>query len=247
MAEQTALDFSGKEQLYSQLYDILFQNIISGVYTVGDLIPSESELMRSYGVSRATARKAMEMLSNNGLITKRRGKGSEVISQVPATSLQHVNSYVKKGVVDNGTPQKRLLEAKVMPAPSEVAENLKLDTETKVYCMRRVRYAGEVPFYYEVIYYPDGYAPGITSRDFSKESLRAYLADKCGITWSRAEQKIYSCAATDELAELLDVEPGTPLLLIKRVSYDQHNDPREAVDTYYRADLYHLEIELRSE
>ena len=53
------LDFSGKEQLYRQLYDILFQDIVNGAYAVGDLIPSESELMRQYGVSRATARKAI--------------------------------------------------------------------------------------------------------------------------------------------------------------------------------------------
>ena len=72
----TPLDFSGKEQLYRQLYDILFQDIISGVYAVGDLIPSESELMEQYGVSRATARRAMEMLSDNGMISKRRGIGS---------------------------------------------------------------------------------------------------------------------------------------------------------------------------
>ena len=53
-----ALDFSGRQQLYYQLYNILFQDIISGRYQVGSLIPAESELMKTYQVSRATARKA---------------------------------------------------------------------------------------------------------------------------------------------------------------------------------------------
>ena len=76
MTDTSELDFSGKEQLYSQLYDILFQGITSGAYKIGDYIPSESDLMKRYDVSRATARKAMELLSNNGLIEKKRGRGS---------------------------------------------------------------------------------------------------------------------------------------------------------------------------
>lgn len=96
MANTSELDFSGKEQLYSQLYDILFQGITSGAYKIGDYIPSESDLMKRYDVSRATARKAMELLSNNGLIEKKRGRGSEVIANVPLSSPKRVSSYIKR-------------------------------------------------------------------------------------------------------------------------------------------------------
>lgn len=244
MADHVALDFSGREQLYSQLYDILFQDIIGGVYAVGDLIPSESELMREYGVSRATARKAMEMLSNNGLITKRRGKGSEVISNIPSNSLQRVTSYMKKNLADNLVPQKRLLSASVVPLPEGPAADLALAPGTPAYRLCRVRCSGETPFYLETLYYEDGYVPHILEHDFSKESLRAYVYNTCGISWARAEQKIFSRVATAEQAELLGIEPGDALLYIRRVSYDAQNKPRECVETCFRGDLYHLEIEL---
>lgn len=244
VAGRTSLDFSGKEQLYAQLYDILFQDIIGGVYAVGDLIPSESELMRNYGVSRATARKAMEMLSNNGLISKRRGKGSEVISNMPANSLQRVTSYMKKNVADNVSPQKRLLDAAVVPAPDGPAVALGLPAGTPVYRLRRVRYSGDLPFYLETLYYEDGYVPNILEHDFSKESLRAYVYNTCGISWVRATQKIFSCVADADRAELLGIEEGDPLLLIERVSFDAQDNPREYVETYFRGDLYRLEIEL---
>lgn len=244
MASQATLDFSGKEQLYSQLYDILFQDIIGGVYGIGDLIPSESELMRQYGVSRATARKAMEMLSNNGLITKRRGKGSEVISNVPSSSLQRVTSYMKKNVADNVVPQKRLIDAGVVPIPADAAAALGLKAGTPAFRLRRVRYSGDRPFYLETIYYEDGYVPHIEERDFSKESLRAYLYNRCGISWKRASQDIYATKATPEQADRLSIEVGEPLLLIERVSFDQQDTPREYVETYFRSDLYHLEIVL---
>lgn len=244
MASQAALDFSGKEQLYSQLYDILFQDIIGGVYGIGDLIPSESELMRQYGVSRATARKAMEMLSNIGLITKRRGKGSEVVSNVPSNSLQRVTSYMKKNVADNVVPQKRLIDAGVAPLSERAAEALDLEPGTPAFRLRRVRYSGDRPFYLETIYYEDGYVPHIAERDFSKESLRAFLYNRCGISWRRASQDIYATRADAEEAERLNIKEGEPLLLIERISYDQQNVPREYVETYFRSDLYHLEIEL---
>ena len=88
-----ALDFSGRQQLYYQLYNILFQDIISGKYPVGCIIPAESELMKTYHVSRATARKAMEMLANDGLVRKKRGYGTFVISAQPNSSYRRSISF----------------------------------------------------------------------------------------------------------------------------------------------------------
>lgn len=240
----TELDFSGKQQLYYQLYDILFQDIVNDVYSVGDLIPSESELMRQYGVSRATARKAMEMLANNGLIQKRRGYGSEVVSNRPSSSPQRVASYIKKGLPDRAVPEKRLIDAGIAPATEEVARALNVEVGARMYRLRRVRYSGETPFYFEVNYFEDGYLPEPLSHDFSHESLRAYIVNECHISWSRAQQRIYAVPAPADIAELLGVEEASPLLYIGRVSLDAEGVPREFVQTYYRADLYHLEIEL---
>ena len=67
------LDFSGREQLYYQIYDIMFQEIVNGKYAEKDLLPAESELMERYGVSRATVRRAMDLLKDEGLIEKKPG------------------------------------------------------------------------------------------------------------------------------------------------------------------------------
>lgn len=238
------LDFSGKEQLYRQLYDILFQDIVNGAYAVGDLIPSESELMRQYGVSRATARKAMEMLANNGMISKRRGVGSEVISSRPSSSLSHVTSFIKKNVDDRVVAEKRLIDATLLPADADVAQVLKIDEGVPVYRLRRIRFSGDEPFYLEINHFEQSFLPHAIERDFSRESLRAYIADELGIQWSRATQEIRAVPADAEQAMFLGVQQGDPLLYIKRVSYDANNVPREFVKTYYRADLYHLEVEL---
>ncbi len=241
-----ALDFSGKEQLYYQLYDILFQDIVSNKYAVGELIPSESELMRTYEVSRATARKAMEMLANNGLIQKMRGRGSEVISNRLPGSPSKVASYIKKGTADKVTPVKRTVYARTESADNFVSSSLGIASDTEVYSLCRVRCSGDVPSYLEVIHIETSLVPGAMECDFSRESWRTFLSSGCNLHWSRATQRIYAVAADEEQAERLGVEPGTPLIYIERLSLDSEGVPRELVQTYYRSDLYHLEIELDS-
>lgn len=238
------LDFSGREQLYYQLYNILFQNIINGEYAIGTLIPAESELMNQYHVSRATARKAMEMLANDGMVHKKRGYGTVVISNKPKNSPKRVVSYTRKNDIDPVTPIKKVIDKCIMKAPTHIAEKLNIAMDSEVFCLKRVRCAGSRPFYVEINYFDARYVPDIMSRDFSQESLRIYLSNAYHIQWSYAEQEIYAILSNEELSTLLHIPKSSPLLYIQRISYDINNIPREVVSTYYRADTYHLEIEL---
>ena len=166
-----------REQLYYQLYNIVFQDITNGVYEVGDLIPSETEYMQKFSVSRATVRKAMEMLVNNGLIVRRRGCGSEVVSAKPATALRSVESCIKRLTSDHVIPIKRVVSAEMTTAGKDVADALNVRTGSSVYRLERVRCAGETAYYRETIFLADDYAPAILEHDFSRESLRAYYSN----------------------------------------------------------------------
>lgn len=238
------LDFSGREQLYYQLYNILFQNIINGIYEIGTMIPAESELMKQYHVSRATARKSMEMLANDGLVQKKRGYGTIVISNTPKSSPKRVVSYTRKNSIENVTAIKKVVNKQMIKAPKEIADKLNIAENSELFELKRVRCSGDEPFYVEINYFAKEFVPGIMERDFSKESLRVFISNAYQIHWSYAEQEIYSILADEELSNLLNISLGSPLLYIKRVSYDTNNTPREFVSTYYRADKYHLEIEL---
>lgn len=238
------LDFNGREQLYYQLYDLLFQGISNGTYVIGDLIPSESELMKTYHVSRATARKAMEMLANDGFVKKKRGLGTVVVSTRPKHSPHRVVNYTRKIQQASVVSQKKLISFETIPAPTDIAAILNLEAGTELICLQRLRYGDEEPFYLEINYFEKSYVPAILQRDFSKESLRVFLKKTYNIQWAYARQEIYSIIADEKLSQLLKVEAGSPLLHIKRVSFDVEDHPREYVDTYYIAEKYHLEIEL---
>jgi len=236
------LNFNSREQLYYQLYDHLFQEIVNGQYALGDCIPSESQLMKNYQVSRATARKAMEMLANDGFVKKQRGFGTKVISAHPKYSPQRVVNYSRKGGHDHA--EKRMIDFEVIPAPKSIAMLLNLKEETDLIRLRRVRYGNGEPLYLEINYFEKEFVPKMLVKDFSKESLRVFLAKTYNIQWSYAKQEIYSIVSSEELSQLLKVNKGSPLLNVKRTSFDMEDVPREYVDTYYLGKKYNLEIEL---
>lgn len=237
------LDFNSREQLYYQLYEILFQSIIGGVYQVGDCIPSETELMNEYGVSRTTARRAMGMLEDEGLVMRRRGKGSEVVALRPKSSPQHVTGYVRKNFMDRAIPEKRMVSFEKRVAEGEVAEALGLPVGAPVFRLERVRLSDGVPFYLEINYLDAVAMPDIPEHDFSKESLRAHYAARYRVSWSHAKEQVSPVVADARMAELLQVEEGSPLLCVKRTSFDTEDVPREYVIAYYRGDFYRLEVD----
>lgn len=235
-----------REQLYYQLYNIVFQDITNGVYEVGDLIPSETEYMQKFSVSRATVRKAMEMLVNNGLIVRRRGCGSEVVSAKPATALRSVESCIKRLTSDHVIPIKRVVSAEMTAAGKDVADALNVRTGSSVYRLERVRCAGETAYYRETIFLADDYAPAILEYDFSRESLRAYYSNVLHVSWARANQQVFAVPADGDTARLLGIEPGVPVLLLRRTSFDESGIPREYLVASYRTDHYYLDMTLEA-
>lgn len=238
------LNFNSREQLYYQLYDKIFQDIINGKYKIGSLLPAERELISTYHVSRATVRKAMEMLANDGMIEKKRGHGTYVKNLKPKTYLNKVINYTKKNISNKTIAYKKVLDFTEIHANKKLSTFLNVPEGTPLIKLKRIRYADKEPMYIEINYFEKNWLPDLLTKDFSKESLRAFLMNQHHISWLCAHQKIYSITATEELATLLSIKPHSPLLYINRISYDINNIPREFVETYYRADNYYLEIDL---
>ena len=241
------LDPNSHEQLYYQLYDILFQEITGGSFSVGDLVPSETRLVEEFGISRETARKAMGMLVDDGLVERRRGVGSVVVATRPKTALNWTNSSLRLSddpSIGVGKVEKRVLDAGVVLADPKASGALNLPLDTPLFRLDRVRCKGETPYYRETILLEANYVPGATERDFSNESLRAYYKNVLHVTWPRATQVMKSVGADEETARVLHVEKGFPLLEITRVSFDERGIPREFGVWRYRSILYYLEMSL---
>lgn len=244
--ENQDLDFSGRTQLYFQLYDILYRDIRDGVYKPGQLLPTEQMLGEQYHISRITVRKALELLTNDGLIAKRRGYGTFVqprkVEQT-LTRVQHfANEMEKRGVESSVT----MLANEVVYASRTVAGQLRIAEGDQLARVERLRYADGQPMCIENSHLILASCPEVPRHDFSRQSLRRFLEEQYNIVWKRARQKIFAVAADGRLAGYLGIKAGDPLIYIERVSYTQADCPGEYLQAWYRGDSYYLTAELEA-
>ncbi|QTQ12633.1 GntR family transcriptional regulator [Treponema parvum] len=240
------LDFSGRTQLYFQLYDKFYEKIKNGEYPPGTLLPTETEIMEQYKISRITVRKAMDMLLNDGLIVKKRGYGTCVQNKKVEQTMQrvlHFSEEMRKKGIKTYT---KMIHNEVISATMQIAKALNLPEGTKLAHVYRLRYANDIPMCIESAYLELASCPDVPNHDFSVESLRKFLKDTYNIQWAHARQKIFAINANSKLAKQLDIPHNNALIFIERVSYTEDGRPGEFLQGYYRGDSYYLTTELQA-
>jgi DNA-binding GntR family transcriptional regulator len=246
LMDRRELDFSGRTQLYYQLYDILYDDIKNGVYKPKELLPTENELIERYGVSRVTVRKAMDMLLNEGIIGKKRGYGSFVLNKKVEQTLNKVlhfsNEMEKRGYKSSS---KMLINEKVY-ANKTIAEALSIAEGTPLLHVNRLRFANNEPMCIESAYLIYDMCPDVLCYDFSEMSLRNFLVERYNIIWKRAHQKMFAVKANARFSKHLNIEEGDPMIYIERISYTQDDQPGEYLQSYYRGDCFYLTADLEA-
>ena len=240
-----AINRQSRLPLYQQLHEVLRGNIMRGEWKPGDLIPAESELIEQYGVSRITVRQVFDMLVQEGLIYRQRGRGSFVAHPTVEQMLQRLVSYTDDMRQRGFAPSTRTLSAGLLPAPEDIAGQLLVQPGEELARIERLRLADGEPMSVEESYLIHRHVPGILEKDFVASPLREVIDRNYNIRWERARQVIRAINASRVLAETLSVRPNAALLFIERVSYTQQGVPVEFLRVYRRGDRYALHSELR--
>jgi len=239
------VDRSRKYPLYHQLHEIVRGNITRGEWRPGDMVPPESELIERFKVSRTTVRQVLDMLVNEGLIYRQQGRGTFVAHPKLEYGLVHMVSFTEDMRRRGFKPSSKVLSSRLMAAPPEIAEKLKVEPGEELAYLERLRLADGEPMSVEESYMVHRYCAGVLKGNYARNPLREALERDYGIRLVRATQTIRAIAANRKLARALSLRPGAPLLYIERVPYDQRNIPVELLRLYYRADRYSLYNELR--
>ncbi|HUW10049.1 MAG TPA: GntR family transcriptional regulator [Anaerolineae bacterium] len=234
-----------KLPLYHQLYEILRGSITRREWRPGDMIPPESELIETHGVSRTTVRQVLDMLVNEGLIYRQRGRGSYVAHPTLEHGLTRIVSFTEDMRRRGFEPSTRLLASGLVAAPPDIAESLQVEPGAELARLERLRLADDEPMSVEEAYLVHQLCPGVLAGDYTSIPLRQALEQNHGLRLVRAKQIIRAIAAPAKLAETLSIARTVPLLLIERVSYSQQNVPVEFLRITYRADRYSLYNELQ--
>lgn len=229
----------GERPLWSQLYDILENQILTDFYKKGDILPSEKELMESYQVSRVTVRKAMDMLLVAGLIERNRGIGTIVIKNDSNIATSFQSSF--RGVKEMNHKKDRRVIKVTREKPSQEVQSFFGISETQdVLCLERVTYLDGSPVtHYKT--YINGIT-GLTEHSDFEPSLYQIL-DQTGYRITSVTEKIKASLAEAEDYEFYNKNEIFAVVIRTRKGFS-NSIPIEYTDSRYLADGYDLEIKL---
>ena len=232
------LDKNGFIPLYYQIQRLLMEKIQSGALSEGDLLASEEELARVYQVSRMTARQALHGLKARGYALSQKGRGTFVTRPKLEKNIMHLRGFTEDMKQRGMVPSSQLLEQTVVKASEEIAESLKIEPETAVMKLRRLRLADGTPMALEASHIPLRPFPGLERINFAKQSLYYILRENYGVRVAWADETIEALPATREESELLTIPRRASVLSISRVIITTEQIPIEIACSRYRGDRY---------
>jgi GntR family transcriptional regulator len=237
------IDTRAPTPLYHQIYLILKERIRRGDFAAGEVLPGEEDLARCFEVSRITAKRALNDLADEQLVTRRRGRGTVVAGAASEGLVTGSFDTLVRSLERIGADtQVELLDVAEEKAAGEVARLLELEPGAPVRRINRLRRLEGEPFSYLVTYLPQAIAARITRRDLaSKPMLR--LLRQAGSEPAEAEQWITAAGAEPQVAAALGLAMGSPLLRVARVVRDAAATPIQLIYAQYHPErfAYHIQ------
>lgn len=231
--------------LYQQIVVILRDRILAGAHAPGDSLPGEEELAAAFGVSRITAKRALDELAAAGLVDRARGRGTRVR---PRPAVPEVRVPLE-GWLENAQAMARLTQAEVLefgyvPAPREVAAALGLAPGTTVQRAVRRRRLGGVPMSHLVTHVPEEIGRSFDAADLAAQPLLGLL-ERAGVRLAAARQTVSATLADPAVAAALEVPAGSALTEVVRTVQDEAGRGVEHIRVLYRPDVWRIEMTLR--
>lgn len=232
--------------LYYQISQLLRQQISTGELKPGDQIPTESELQARFKVSRATVRQAIAQLVYEGLLERRRSKGTIVSKAKLTETLYEFGSFTNEVFKSGRVPTSRLLHFDFIAAPDHIAERLQAQSGETLVWLERLRLVDGEPVGLENWYARAKNLPGIQRSDFKEtgreQSTYYVVQEKFGIPLVKAIDLMSAVPLDEREAKLLGLDTGMPALLRARTTFTTNDVP-----VIYAAGLYIMTLTLTLE
>jgi GntR family transcriptional regulator len=231
------------QPLYAQIRSALRERILDGTYLPHQQLPSESELMAAYGVSRITVRQALGDLLNEGLIFTVHGKGSFVSKPKAFQDLAKLQGFGEAMRQMGYETYARVLSLRsVVPSP-QVREKLGLGKRGgRVTELQRLRFLNREPISLDVTYVPLAIGQRLAKEDLAARDVFLILENDYGLALGHADLQIGSTLADERLAAQLRVEQGAPVLFIERLTHTADGAPIDYEHLYYRGDAFQYKV-----
>ncbi len=209
-----------------------------------DILPTERELQKNYGVSRDTVRRALALLAQRGLIYNIQGSGSYIADRGTIRKVPRLTSFTEDMTMRGSKPASTTISCVMIAAPINIARDLAIEPGAQVLRIIRLRKADGAPMAYERAHFlPQSFAH---VEPKPSGSLDEQLA-RNGYRIMTAEQRISATNLTAEEARALAVPTNTAALKVERLGFTEYGLAVESTQTFYRADRYDYVLKINRE
>ncbi|MED3573354.1 GntR family transcriptional regulator [Cytobacillus praedii] len=232
---------SDNRHLYLQVIDHLKQDIENGIYKEREKLPSEFDLAKQLGVSRATLREALRILEEENVIIRRHGVGTFVNAKPLFTSGIEQLSSVTDMILQAGMkPGTIFLSSSTIGPTEEDIRRFSCTMDEEIVVIERVRTANGEPVVYCIDKVPDKILTGTFSHE--QESIFNMLEKGTSRRIAYAVASIEPIGYHEKVSPILECDPETALLVLKQMHFDEMDEPILYSVNYFRADKFSFQV-----
>lgn len=220
-----AEDRSHSVPKYIRLRDWLLEHMLSSGFTRGDKLPSESDLVRRFDVSRVTVRQALEALRDEGIIQSHHGKGWFLRRICAVQNLGRLQGFGEMLAPMGVNARSKVLELTECPAPEAVSNAFGLPEHSHVVRIARLRIAGGRVMSYDLSYFPLDVGRRLVEQDLAGQDIFVLLERALGMPLGFADVTIEVAPADEDPAQRLGVKVTTPIFKLTRLTHDRRGFP----------------------
>lgn len=243
MAEDQGLIRRGVAPLHQQLAEVLRDKIAQ--MPSGDPLPTELELVATFGVSRSTVRKALQGLVDDGLLVRRQGKGTFVAPQRLVHPLDRLRPFISIFTAVGKHPDGILLDYQWISEAARLPQQLTANSDGAL-LVRRLYRLDTTPQALAEIFIPHPFGRAISRAAIEEHPIYQVLEDELGIIPDHAAVVIRSQGATTEQAAVLEVAVGSPLLVMERSTHDREARIVECARYYLPSDSFEIRLSVKA-
>src|SRR5216684_5078749 len=222
-----------KSSRYRDIAARLQKEIRQGSYPVGDLLPTETELMARFSASRQTVREALRIITEQGLIVRRAGLGSVVIATEPPVLFTHSVKSLTEWLRYSNETYRQVVRSGEIVADRKLAAMLKCEPGKHWFLIEAIRRADQfaAPLGWTEIYVLRKFAGVVKRRDHGRTPVHEQIAKMFGQTTEYAQMEIFARKMPATLARALQVKSGSPALTVVRRYYGMREELFEVTVT----------------